>query len=305
MKKRIVSLLLALTLLTVALAVPALPQTVDGASVRTTGEPGLRFYSTVSLADVRADDVVEYGTILIPTENLKNANNFVIGATLSGRKVAKVPAVNTYKIEGDTLTFTAVIIGIKQKNYTRAYSARSYITYTEDGQEKTIYSDEITSRDIYTVAKAALESDDLTADEMVYLNKVVDYVEGRIYATVSYQPDGVNKIYAITCAEPDEDVVIPTEIVIDGCTTTIDWTVTGGAKPDKTYFESGTDYTAVITITKDTAFSPNDKVTITSILSDGSLSPKDKVEQSFSADMKTITVTTTYELRDAGYSDIY
>ncbi|MBE6915298.1 MAG: hypothetical protein E7471_01515 [Ruminococcaceae bacterium] len=280
-KSRILSLLLALTLLTTALAVPSLPQTIDGASVRTTGEPGLRFYSTVSKAEVRADDVVEYGTILIPTENLKNANDFVIDANLDGRTVAKVPAVNTYKIEGDTLTFTAVIIGIKPENYTRAYSARSYITYTEDGQEKTIYSDEITSRDIYTVAKAALENDDLTEDEMIYLNEVVDYVEG--------------KTHAITYTEPDENVVIPTEIVIDGCTTTISWTVTGGAKPDKTYFESGTDYTAVITITKDTAFSPNDKVTING----------ETIAHTVSNEGKTITVTKTYDLKDAGYSGIY
>ncbi len=279
-KSRIVSLLLAFALLTVALAVPALPHTIDGASVRTTGDPGLRFYSTVSKADLRAGDVVEYGTILIPTESLTDADEFVIGATLGGRDVAKVPAVNTYLIEGDTVTFTAVIIKIKPEHYTRAYSARSYITYNEDGEEKTVYSDEITSRDVYTVAKAALENDDLTDAEAAYLTEVVEYVEG--------------KTYAISYTEPDEDVLAPSSIEIEGCTTTVSWTSTGG-KPHSGKFESGTDYTVVITITKDTAFGPKDKVTING----------KTVAHTLSNDGKTMTVTKTYDLKDSGFSGIY
>lgn len=278
-KSRILSLLLALTLLTAALAVPSLPQTVDGASVRTTGEPGLRFYSTVSKAEVGADDVVEYGTILIPTESIDNSEDFVIGTTFSdGRTVEKVPAVNTYKVEGDTLTFTAVIIKIKPENYTRAYSARSYITYVEDGQEKTIYSDAVTSRDIYTVSKAALADDNLTADETAYLQEVVDYVE----------------TCRITYTEPDEGVTAPSTIEIAGCTTTVSWTSTGG-RPHSGKFESGTDYTVVITITKDIAFGPNAKVIING----------KTVAHTVSNDGKTLTVTKTYDLKDAGYSGIY
>ena len=119
-KSRILSLLLALALFTVAIAAPALPQTIDGASVRTKGTPGLRFYSEVSKADVRSGAIKEYGTILIPSENLGNVEDFVIGATLGGRVVAKVPAYNTYRINADTIEFTAVITKIKPENYTRA-----------------------------------------------------------------------------------------------------------------------------------------------------------------------------------------
>ncbi len=281
-KSRIFALLLSVCLVITALAAPLAPITVDGAQVRTIGEQGLRFTSSVSISDLSANEIVEYGTVLIPSESLENDADLVIGATLDGRTVAKVAALKTYKEEGDSRYFTAVITGIKKQNYTRAYSARAYITYREEGNEQTVYSDTVTSRDVYTVAKAALADTEanLTDEDKAVLQAVVDYVEG---ITVP-----------VTFTKPVENAQVPLQIEVDGYEATISWTRTGGyAHTGK--FESGTDYTATITLTAEEAFSPNDKVTING----------ENVTPSFSADYKTITVKKTFEFKDSGYSGIY
>lgn len=281
-KSRIFALLLSVCLVITALAAPLAPITIDGAQVRTVGAQGLRFTSSVSVSDLDANEIVEYGTVLIPSENLSNDNDLVIGAILDGREVARVPAINIYQTKGDSRYFTAVITDIKKQNYTRAYSARAYITYREDGKELTVYSDTVASRDVYTVAKAALADTtaNLTEDDKAVLQAVVDYVDGITVPVVF--------------TEPVEDAQVPLEIEVDGYEATISWTRTGGyAHTGK--FESGTDYTATITLTAEEAFNPNDKVTING----------ENVTPSFSADYKTITVKKTYEFKDSGYSGIY
>lgn len=279
-KSRILALLLALCFVITAFAVPAAPQTINGAQIRLTGAPGLRFISSVSISDLEANDVIRYGTLLIPTESLDNVDDFVLGATLDGRAVADVPAINTYSISGDTLSFTAVITNIKPKNYDRAYSARSYILYNDGGEEKAIYSDVVPSRDVYSIAKKVLANESLSEDEAAFLNAVVRYVEG---ITVP-----------VTFTEPVEDAQVPLSIEVEGYEATISWTRTGGAAHTGV-FESGTDYTATITLTCEEGFSPNDKVTINGA----------SVTPTFSSDYKTVTVKKTYEFKDAGYSGIY
>lgn len=275
-RSRVLSMFLALALAVSATAVSVLPETLETASVRTTGNPGLRFCSTVPTSVAQSADVAEYGTILIPQECIENQEDFVIGATLSGKTVAKVPARYTYKIEGDTLTYTAVLIDISPKNFTRSIAARSYITY-KNGQ--TVYSDTYTARDVYTVAKGALELGGIDEQETVYLEEVVRYVEGM---TVP-----------ITFTKPYENVKVPVTIEGEGYTATFTWVSTGNMPFNEEKFVSGTSYKATIEIRSDVAFSPNDKVTING----------EAADVVFSQDYKLMTVVTKeYDGRDWGYS---
>ncbi len=147
--------------------------TVDGAQMRLSEPQGLRFTSTIAKSgDFSA--VKEYGTILIPTENLTNAEDLVIDAELDGRTVAKVPAIYRYAEDEETVTFTAVITNIAEKNYARSYTARAY-AILEDGT--VVYGGTYTSRSIYQVAKLVLESDTATDAEIEAAQAIVNVVE--------------------------------------------------------------------------------------------------------------------------------
>jgi len=275
-KSRILALLLALCLVTSAFAAVVAPVTVDGAQVRTEGVQGLRFISSLANDAVAGCD--EYGTILVPTAGNPSADSFVIGATLGGYAVEKVPALINYKKDADNTYFTAVITDIDPDNYTREYSARAYAT-DADG---TVYSDVVASRDVYTVAKAALadNSAELTAEAKAVLQKVVDYVEGY---TVP-----------VTFTKPVEDAQVPRSISVDGYEATISWTRTGGYAHTGT-FASGTDYTCTITLTSNEKISPKAKISINGTT----------YTTTRSADGKTISAKRTYEFKDSGYSGIY
>ncbi|MBE6916007.1 MAG: CHAP domain-containing protein [Ruminococcaceae bacterium] len=154
--------------LTVALS------TINGAQIRTTGEQGIRFISTIE-KNAAFENVEEFGTILIPSADISDISELVIGATLNGHTVAKVPAQKIYGETADTITFTAVITQIAEKNYTRAYTARAY-AILNDGT--IIYSDTGASRSVYEVAKKGLESSTESAANKAVFQNIVDMVEG-------------------------------------------------------------------------------------------------------------------------------
>lgn len=129
--------------------------TVNGAQIRTSGTQGLRFVSSIDKTNPTFSRVVEYGTLLIPSEDLSQPSELQIGATLNGHEVAKVPAQYLYKETDDTATFTAVIINIKERYYTREYTARAY-AILEDGS--VIYGDTVSSRSVCAVAERGLQN---------------------------------------------------------------------------------------------------------------------------------------------------
>jgi len=148
--------------------------TVDGAQIRATGVQGLRFISSIEKT-AAFDRVVEFGTILIPSADISDISELVIDATLNGHKVAKVPAVYLSNETEETATFTAVIINIKEANYTRAYTARSY-AILDDGS--VVYGEGGSSRSIYEVAKNGLSNADASAADKAVFRAIVDVVEG-------------------------------------------------------------------------------------------------------------------------------
>ena len=154
--------------------------TVDGASIRTSGNQGLRFVSSLEkTADF--DKVVEYGTILMPTEYLNgDSNNLVIGYKAGQKKaVAKVPAVFLYTDTETEVSFTAVLTNIAAANYTREISARAYAIYEDaNGNQYVVYGSTVTSRSPYTVAKNGLADENASEEDKAIFQAIVDAVEG-------------------------------------------------------------------------------------------------------------------------------
>ncbi len=148
--------------------------TVNGAQIRTHGNQGLRFLAQIDKTSVDFDRVVEFGTVLIPSEDITDLSELQIGAILNGHAVAKVPAKNLYDVTDKVITFTAVITNIAEKNYARAYTARAY-AILDDGS--VIYSDAGASRTIYGVAKLGLENEQESEENLGVFQEIVDAVE--------------------------------------------------------------------------------------------------------------------------------
>lgn len=149
--------------------------TINGAQIRTNGAQGLRFISTIDKTSLDFDRVVEYGTVLIPSADITDISELEIGATLNGHTVAKVQANNLYEVTDESITFTAVITDIAEKNYAREYTARAY-AILDDGT--VVYADAGASRSIYAVAKRGLENPNESDENKAVFQGIVDIVEG-------------------------------------------------------------------------------------------------------------------------------
>ncbi len=156
--------------------------TTDGASIRTSGVQGLRFVSTIQ-KDADYGKVVEFGTLLIPTEYL-GTNELVLGYKAGQKKcAAQVPAVYLYTDTETETSFTAVLTNIAEANYTREISARAYAIYEDaNGNRQVVYSDVTTSRSPYTVAKNGLADASASEEDKVIFQAIVDAVEGTTEA---------------------------------------------------------------------------------------------------------------------------
>ncbi|MBQ3054852.1 MAG: hypothetical protein IJC88_01980 [Oscillospiraceae bacterium] len=148
--------------------------TTDGAAIRITEPQGMRFTSTIDRALADSDNVVEYGTILMPTDDLDgDINNLVVGYSKNGHTAITAPALIHYAEDEDTYTFTAVLIDTLPKYYSRSISARAYIKLA-DGRY--IYSETSTARSIRQVAELILKNADATAEEKAVAQEIVDTV---------------------------------------------------------------------------------------------------------------------------------
>ncbi|MBQ3055105.1 MAG: heparinase II/III family protein [Oscillospiraceae bacterium] len=149
-------------------------ETVNGAQVRIRGVQGLRFISSIDKADPNFARAVEFGTVLIPSEDLTDISQLQIGATLNGHKVAKVPAKNIYAETENTITFTAVLTGLTEQLYTKEFTARAY-AIMDDG--RIIYADQGASRSIYSVAKRAIIEGKESKGVLAVLRNIVALVD--------------------------------------------------------------------------------------------------------------------------------
>lgn len=150
--------------------------TIEGAQIRTEGVQGLRFISSID--KVLADDanIVEYGTVLMPTDDLNgDVNNLVVGYTANEHTALVVPAVNIYKTVDDARQFTALIYNIPTTAYEQSITARAYIKLANGAY---IYGSTSTARSVYEVAQNGLASETATDAEKEVFQAIVDAVTG-------------------------------------------------------------------------------------------------------------------------------
>ncbi len=144
------------------------PFTFTGAQIRTEGVQGLRFifnldaqtHSLLSEEELpkSADDTgVGFGSVVILGKLLGDDT-----LTKETPNAKIVPAVKLYKEPGDTITYTACVIEMPVENYDEEYVAVPYITYMDNGVEKTIYGTQTESITVFNVAELAYN--DATVD---------------------------------------------------------------------------------------------------------------------------------------------
>lgn len=252
--------------------------TTVGSAIRTNNPSGQRFRGRISKAYIEENGITEFGMVLVPTAALGNdhsADDIRVDATLNGYPVAAVPANNIYEETETEYVYTAVLIGIVPQNYTREISARAYAKL---GDGTYVYADG-TARSIYDAAKLLVESSGgLSENALAYIQGILDYVEGV-------------KI-EINTVEPKEGVEAPTSVEVDGYEASIQWSYIGGMEHEGVF--SGENYIGTITLTTETIFSPNDKVTWNG----------KTVTYTLSSDQKTMTIKKEFRLADYGWSDI-
>lgn len=182
--------------------------TFVGAQIRTSGVQGLRYifemdydlYSCLSESerpDSADDKGVGFGTVLLPKSYLGDAT-----LTKETPNAAIVPAVRLYTEPTDqVVTFTACLIETPVEYYTEEYVAVPYITYIENGVEKTIYGEQTENVSIFNIAELAYK-DENTSKEMkgYYFENILNLAEPGY---------GLGKVITIRNIVGDNDIAKP------------------------------------------------------------------------------------------------
>ncbi len=123
-----------------------------GASIRMSDPYGLRFGIQIAKdAEYEITDIVEYGTIMLPTSLLEEDEEL----TLSTEQIRKIKAVNILSETESNLVYTAVLINIPTTGFRMDIVGRGYLIYKDaDGTEHTIYT-QTAMRSFYNVAQIA------------------------------------------------------------------------------------------------------------------------------------------------------
>ena len=138
--------------------------TVSGASVRTTGNAGIKFDANVG--DYDKSSIKEYGIVIAFGE--ANTNDITIGNTVNG-KLTLNKTVNELDEHSE---YHIVLYGVPETSYTQLVSARAYIVLNNDS---IIYGTQSITRDLWTVSAKA-QSDGVSGD---ILDDIVTYVSNN------------------------------------------------------------------------------------------------------------------------------
>lgn len=125
-----------------------------GASIRVSDPYGIRFGIQLGkTGDYGKVEIVEYGTIMLPTEKLGGAE-----LLLSTADVLRVQGKVIYSETSSARVYTGVLINIPNSFFDTEVSGRGYLVYKDtNGAQRTIYTDTV-SRSFHGVAEAAYES---------------------------------------------------------------------------------------------------------------------------------------------------
>ena len=117
---------------------------VTGASVRTSGNAGIRFVGTVGSYDTT--NVKAYGIAIAYGE--QNVEDIILGATVGGKSILTA-TVNELDGEGK---FYIVLYGVPEASYAQDVTARAYVILNDDS---VVYSTASKTRNLAQVAIAA------------------------------------------------------------------------------------------------------------------------------------------------------
>ncbi len=163
---------------------------LNSVSIKTDGQQGIRFVIEKSnaLLENGVIEIVECGTLVMPSALLGNTKCLTYGTTYTYDSKTYTPATVVdddeivYETASDRRYNRVVLGGITADNFSRDYTARGYIKYTDiNGFEKILYTDECVST-VYTLAKSALESENIMEAEKTFLEQIVNDTKAAYFA---------------------------------------------------------------------------------------------------------------------------
>ena len=158
---------------------------VEGASIKTSGDTGLKFVGNIDsyvVPDGRT--IAKYGFVIAITE-APASEDFVIGGTVDGNPTSAIE-LTELDTEGK---FNLVILNIPQAQAGFNLSARAYVRLDDD---TVVYGTESTVRNMLEVAIAAVESGELDPSSLA----VVETIITNSQATVKkYFVDNFGSLY--------------------------------------------------------------------------------------------------------------
>lgn len=133
---------------------PTINLTMIGGSIRMSDPYGIRFGTQLGKDGDYSDvEIVEYGTIMLPTATLGDAE-----LTLNTKSIVKAVANNIFSETSSEIVYTGVLINIPESFFSTEVSGRGYLIYKDDnGAEHVIYTDTI-SRSFNGVAQTLYDS---------------------------------------------------------------------------------------------------------------------------------------------------
>lgn len=135
-----------------------------GASIRRSGDMGLRFIVDLNGADFAA------------LQNLVGENNLTLGIAITkkdNRKTVVKPATNRIDDGSGNIIYCGVVTGIPETSYKTQFSSQAFadIVYA-DGSDRVYAIENDNVRSVYDVAVNALESGTLSEDDRAYFESV-------------------------------------------------------------------------------------------------------------------------------------
>ena len=142
-----------------------------GASIRRSGDMGLRFIVDLNGADFAA------------LQNLVGKNNLTLGIAITkkdNRKTLEKPATKTIDDGSGNIIYCGVVTGIPETSYKTQFSSQAFadIVYA-DGSNRVYAIENDNVRSVYDVAVNALESGTLTAEERTFFEGVKKTAENN------------------------------------------------------------------------------------------------------------------------------
>lgn len=163
--------------------------TIEGASIRTSGNQGMRFTGNIGSY---SGSVSKYGICLVPGDAVVD-ENFVIGGTVDGNSVINAE-VNELDFEDK---FHVVLWNIPEEAYTMDVSARAYVRLTDDS---IVYGTAKAVRCLAEVAFKAL-NDNYSSD---LLTEVKTYISANYKQAYTNYENGYAVNNAAYCYDPTE-----------------------------------------------------------------------------------------------------